>query len=77
MEQLVFTNSTMGKSETALTPDGIKITLMHRTKSNVVVYYGKDIIAECRTKQEAIEAVDAHIRSFDTSEVQPTELAAV
>ena len=55
----------MGKSESALTADGIKVTLMHRTKSNVVVYYGKDIIAECRTKAEAIEAVDAHIRKFD------------
>ncbi len=63
--ELVFTNSTMGKSESALTADGIKITLMHRTKSNVVVYYGQKIIAECRTKAEAIEAVDAHIRSFD------------
>ena len=55
----------MGKSESALTADGIKITLMHRTKSNVVVYYGKVIIAECRTKAEAIEAVNAHIRKFD------------
>jgi hypothetical protein len=63
--ELVFTNSTMGKSETALTPDGIKITLMHRTKSNVVVYYGKDIIAEVRNKTEAIAAVDAHIRKSD------------
>ena len=63
--ELIFTDSTMGKSESALTADGIKVTLMHRTKSNVVVYYGKDIIAECRTKAEAIEAVDAHIRKFD------------
>ena len=61
MEQLIFTNSTMGKSESALTAEGVKVTLMHRTKSNVVVYYGQEIIAECRTKQEAIEAVHAHI----------------
>ncbi len=63
--ELIFTNSTMGKSESAMTADGIKITLMHRTKSNVVVYYGKEIIAECRTKTEAIEAVDAYIRKVD------------
>ncbi|MEP6903257.1 MAG: hypothetical protein ABJA66_16020 [Actinomycetota bacterium] len=63
--ELVFTNSTMGKSESAVTADGTKITLVHRTKSNVIVYYGQDIIADCRTKQEAIEAVNAHIRSFD------------
>ena len=60
--ELIFTNSQMGKSESALTPEGIKITLVHRTKSIVIVYYGQKLIAECRNRQEALEAVNAYLR---------------
>jgi hypothetical protein len=60
--ELIFTNSQMGKSESATTAEGIKITLVHRTKSNVIVYYGQKLIAECRNKQEALEAISAHLR---------------
>jgi hypothetical protein len=60
--ELIFTNSQMGKSESAITSQGIKITLVHRTKSNVIVYYGQKLIAECRTRQEALDAVSAHIQ---------------
>jgi thioredoxin-like negative regulator of GroEL len=59
--ELIFTNSQMGKSESALTSAGIKVTLVHRTKSNVIVYFGQELIAECRNKQEALEAVSAHM----------------
>jgi hypothetical protein len=52
----------MGKSESALTPEGIKITFVHRTKSTVIVYFGQELIAECRNRQEALEAVSAHMR---------------
>lgn len=60
--ELIFTNSQMGKSESATAPDGTKITLVHRTKSNVIVYYGQKLIAECKNKQEALEAVSEHIK---------------
>jgi hypothetical protein len=68
--ELIFTNSTMGKSESAMTTDGIKITLVHRTKSNVIVYYGDKLIAECKNKQEALETVSAHttVVELDSSE---------
>ena len=60
--ELIFTNSQMGKSESAQTPEGIKITFVHRTKSNVIVYYGSKLIAECGNRQKALEAVLAHVR---------------
>jgi hypothetical protein len=60
--ELSFTDSQMGKSESAVTPDGVKITFVHRTKSIVVVYYGQKLIAECRNRQEALEAVSEHIK---------------
>ncbi|MGI8494272.1 MAG: hypothetical protein ACR2L1_03025 [Pyrinomonadaceae bacterium] len=60
--ELVFTNSQMGKSESALTSDGIKVTLVHRTKSNIIVYYGKNLIAECGNRELALDAVTEHIR---------------
>ncbi len=58
---LTFTNSQMGKSESALTAEGIKITFVHRTKSTVIVYYGQMLIAECRNRQEALDAVSAYV----------------
>ncbi len=51
----------MGQSESALTPEGIKITFVHRTKSLVIVYYGRNLIAECRNKEEALKAVSEHM----------------
>jgi hypothetical protein len=59
--ELIFTGSQMGKSESALTPEGVKITFVHRTKSIVIVYYGQELIAECRNRQEALEAVAAYM----------------
>lgn len=59
--ELIFTNSQMGRSESAITAAGVKITFVHRTKSNVIVYYGPELIAECRNRQDALEAVLAHI----------------
>lgn len=59
--ELIFTNSQMGKSESALTPEGIKVTFVHRTKSTVVVYYGQKLIAECHNRQEALEIVQAYV----------------
>jgi hypothetical protein len=59
--ELIFTKSQMGQSESALTPEGIKITFVHRTKSLVIVYYGKNLIAECRNKEEALKAVSEHM----------------
>lgn len=50
----------MGKSESALTSEGTKITFVHRTKTNVIVYYGQNLIAECKNRQDALDAVTAH-----------------
>lgn len=58
--ELIFKNSQMGRAESALTTEGIKITFVHRTKSLVIVYYGEKLIAECRNRQEALEAISAH-----------------
>ena len=60
--ELIFENSRMGKSESAFTPEGIKITFVHRTKSLVAVYYGQKLIAECRKRDDALEAVSEHLR---------------
>ena len=60
--ELVFGKSTMGQSESAITPEGTKITLVHRTKSLIIVYYGKELIAECRNKQEALDAVSKYMQ---------------
>jgi len=60
--ELIFKNSQMGKSESAVTPEGIKITFVHRTKSLVNVYYGQQLIAECRNRVDALEAVSAHMK---------------
>lgn len=60
--ELTFTNSRMGKSESAVTPAGIKVTFVHRTKSTVIVYYGQKLIAECHNREEALAAVLLHIR---------------
>jgi hypothetical protein len=60
--ELIFTNSTMGKSESTMTTDGIKITLVHRTKSNVIVYYGDKLIAECKNKQDALDALSTFMQ---------------
>ena len=59
--ELNFQRSTIGVAESAVTPDGVKITLVHRTKSLVIVYYGDKLIAECKNKQAALEAVRQHI----------------
>lgn len=60
--ELIFKNSQMGQSESAVTPEGIKITFVHRTKSLVIVYYGQKLIAECGNREDALEAVSEHIR---------------
>ena len=60
--ELIFQKSTIGVAESALTPEGIKITFVHRTKSLVIVYYGKKLIAECKNRQAALEAVSEHMR---------------
>lgn len=60
--ELIFTNSQMGKSESAVTSEGVKITFVHRTKSTVIVYYGQKLIAECQNRQEALDAVSAYIQ---------------
>jgi hypothetical protein len=59
--ELLFEKSTIGVAESAMTPDGIKITFVHRTKSLVIVYYGKELIAECGNRVAALEAVTKHI----------------
>jgi hypothetical protein len=59
--QLIFQKSKIGVAESAIAPDGIKITFVHRTKSQVVVYYGKKLIAECRNREQALEAVSEYI----------------
>jgi hypothetical protein len=61
--ELVFKKSQMGQSESALTAEGVKITLVHRTKSLVIVYYGQSLIAECKNKEEALKAVSEHIQT--------------
>ena len=58
--ELNFKKSPIGVAESAMTPDGIKITFVHRTKSLVIVYYGQQVIAECRNRLAALEAVSAH-----------------
>ena len=60
--ELIFEKSTIGVAESAMTPDGIKITFVHRTKSLVIVYYGHQLIAECRNRQLAMEAVTEYMR---------------
>ena len=59
--ELIFEKSTIGVAESALTPDGTKITFVHRTKSRVIVYYGKVLIAECGNRKAALEAVNAYM----------------
>jgi len=59
--ELIFQKSTIGVSESAMTPEGIKITFVQRTKSLVIVYYGQKLIAECRNREQALEAVSQHI----------------
>lgn len=60
--ELIFEKSTIGVAESAMTPEGVKITFVHRTKSLVIVYYGHEIIAECRNRQTALEAVTEHMK---------------
>ena len=60
--ELSFEKSRMGQSESAVTPDGVKITFVHRTKSLVIVYYGQKLIAECRNREDALTAVSKHLR---------------
>jgi len=60
--ELIFEKSTIGVAESAMTTDGIKITFVYRTKSRVIVYYGQELIAECRNKQAALEAVTEYMR---------------
>ncbi len=50
----------MRQSGSALTPEGIKITFVRRTKSPVIIY-GQNLIAECRNKDEASKAVSEHM----------------
>ena len=58
--ELNFEKSAIGLAESAMTPDGIKITFVHRTKSLVIVYYGQKLIAECKNKLAPLEAVAQH-----------------
>lgn len=60
---LIFEKSVIGVAETATPPDGVKITFVHRTKSRVIVYYGQELIAECKNRQAALEAVEQHLRA--------------
>lgn len=60
--ELSFEKSRMGQSESAVTPEGVKITFVHRTKSLIIVYYGQELIAECRNREEALTAVSKHMR---------------
>jgi hypothetical protein len=60
--ELIFQKSTIGVAESAFTSEGVKITFVHRTKSQVIVYFGKELIAECRNREQALEAVSTHIR---------------
>lgn len=61
MTELIFKKSQMGQSESAQSPAGVKITFVHRTKSLVIVYYGKTLIAECKNRVEALKAVSEHM----------------
>lgn len=63
--ELIFERSKIGVAESALTPDGTKVTFVHRTKSRVIVYYGKEIIAECGNRQAALEALTKYMREGD------------
>lgn len=60
--ELIFQTNQIGIAESAIAPDGTKITFVHRTKSQIIVYYGKQLIAECRNRQLALEAVAEHIQ---------------
>lgn len=60
--ELDFKQSTIGVAESATTPEGVKITFVHRTKSRVIVYYGQELIAECRNRQQALETVAEYIK---------------
>ena len=60
--ELIFQKTRIGVAESAVAPDGTKITFVHRTKSQIIVYYGKELIAECRNRQLALEAVTDHIQ---------------
>lgn len=57
-----FEKSRMGQSESAVTPDGIKITFVHRTKSLIIVYYDQKLIAECKNREDALTAVSKYMR---------------
>lgn len=59
--ELIFEKSKIGVAESAVTPQGIKITFVHRTKSLINVYYGQQLIAECRNREDALSAVSKHI----------------
>jgi hypothetical protein len=63
--ELIFEKSAIGVAESAITPDGTKITFVHRTKSRVIVYYGKELIAECGNRQAALEVVTEYMREED------------
>lgn len=60
--EMTFEKSAMGVAESAFTPDGIKITFVHRTKSLVIVYYGQELIAECRNRQSALDALSEYMQ---------------
>jgi hypothetical protein len=60
--ELIFEKSAIGVAESAMTAEGIKITFVHRTKSRVIVYYGHQIIAECRNRQAALAAVTEYLQ---------------
>ncbi len=55
--ELNFEKSTIGVAETAFTPEGVKITLVQRTKSLIIVYYGQELIAECKNREQALSAI--------------------
>ena len=63
--ELIFEKSKIGVAESAMTPDGTKITFVHRTKSRVIVYYGKELIAECGNRQTALEVVTEYMHAGD------------
>lgn len=60
--ELSFEKSRMEQSESAVTPEGVKITFVHRTKSLIIVYDGQKLIAECRNRVDALTAVSKHMR---------------
>jgi len=59
--ELVFEKSAIGVAESAIAPDGIKITFVHRTKSRVIIYYGKELIAECGNRKAALETLTEYM----------------